>query len=138
MHILHLTILWAHLLAMIGALGGLFVAIYAFSITSEQASDRSAKSLTTVNTCLMIGFLAGLALTYLRVTTVLQAGLSMSTTFNHLILTKLLLLLAAGAGVGIGTKKIKNNAEASARVCFILAMVALTLASFLGVMLRAY
>jgi uncharacterized membrane protein len=131
-------LLWIHLLAMAGALGGAYVFQKVIDPAAAGSAEAMARCARLINLFLGAGFLAGLALYYQRVTIALRAGFSIGTTWHAIIGLKLLLLLGAGALIGISSKRTRDGRPDTARKLLVAAAAVLAVAMFLGIRLRAY
>lgn len=114
--------LWAHVVSMVGALGVLLAA---------RVGGGDGSTLTRLAARLLgVGFVSGLAVLGLLV----HLG-GLYTGLIHTVATKFLLLLVAGAGLGIAAKAARTGHPVKAARARSAALVALLLASLLGMLL---
>ena len=134
-------LIWVHLLAMAGVLGGFLYGRLIF-ISADQSYQKIIQALLK-KTQYFIGLIliSGFALFYFQIQTALQGKISLGDIFKdgvtHVILTKLALLIAVGAFSGIGSKKVREENYPAAEKMWLLALVSTSIAVLLGVMLRS-
>ena len=134
-NLIDLVLLWVHLLAMVGAFGALYLAQ---NLLLGAGGDLLKRALASFNKFIAVGFIAGLALYYIRVSTAVQAGFDLGAKLHGTIGVKFLLLLAAGGCAAVGGKKARGGHPAAARGLNFVALLALAVATLMGLTLRLY
>lgn len=128
-------VLWIHLIAMIGALGGLMHIQFGLPVHLRDRREDIAGSLKLSNLLLAVGFVVGFVLYYMKIRAGAASGNPLPAATHMAVGIKFLLFLSAMALLGIGAKKLRDNNAAIAHTLRLTAIVVLALAALLGVCL---
>jgi len=138
-NLFELLLLWIHLVAMVGALGGMLMIHRTLdAVAPEAASESGTKGLRLFNALLGLGFLAGFALYYIRVTAAAQADFDLGARFHIVVGLKFVLLLATGAFAAIASKRARSGRFEQTGAVRKGAICALALAALLGLISRVF
>lgn len=122
------VMIWLHLLAMVGAFGGL---LFAHMTQREGGAAALKKAVRLFNIFLVIGLIAGLHLYGQKIMAAKAAAVSLGPV--HMVVgIKLVLLLAAGALVGISAKAVREGQMGKGSSLRVAALLLMAIAAFLG------
>jgi len=126
---------WIHVLCMLGAFGGLLLVQVGLprAVRDDAETARAAGRLPTI--LLAMGFLAGLMTYVMNIRYAANYGSKLPAPEHAIVGIKFLLMVAAGAFMGLTSRVLKDGAAQKAVLPRTLAILALALAAFLGVML---
>ena len=119
----HLALIWLHVVTVLGALGVLFAA---HRMAMADIINGAAVASRIFNLLLALGLVFGL---------VAYLAFDHTPRFHMAVGIKLVLLLVAGAGAGVASST-ERRSGAPSLVWRRIALVALLMASFLGIFLR--
>ena len=129
------TLLWLHVLAMVGSVGALLAVQFVLPRETRNDPAVARRGARLLNTLLAAGFLAGLGAFVVKLRAFKAAGIDFSSAYHALIGTKFLLLLAAGAVLGVASARVRKDRAGAAHTLRTVALVLLVAAAFLGSLL---
>ncbi|MDA0989772.1 MAG: hypothetical protein O3A51_03375 [Verrucomicrobia bacterium] len=128
-------VLWIHILAMMGAFGGLLLIQIGMPRDARETASIAGVTARPATMLLAIGFFAGLYLYWAKIRYAANMQSELPQVEHIMIGTKFLLMVAAGAFMGATGKALKQGALAKSAGCRWLAILSLALAALIGVKL---
>ena len=126
------TMLWLHVLALVGAFGVLLAVCFALPGGTRDSGSAARRFTGLLNALLGIGLAAGLAVFALKLKESKELGFQLGGGYHGVVGAKILILLAVGACLGLAPRMVRKGRAGAAHLLQTLAMGLLALAAFLG------